>query len=187
MLSKVKAWVMGLLALIGVLATALGIKGLFNRRPAPVLVIPGASAAKQEAEEQGKREERAQTLEERLQALLSGTLALLLVFCASAGPARAADALPPAENQVYIPQTYDELLKYYKEAIYLLQQYHDLYAEAEASNKALLKANEELRSLAAEQQKMLMKGLDRKPLSFLGGAIATPSGTGVLLGVSWSP
>lgn len=90
-------------------------------------------------------------------------------------------------DQPYIPQTYEELLRYYKDALSLLQQYDALYREADASNKALLQANAELRSLVEKQQSFIANNEGRKRLGVIGGVTVAYGSSGVVLGVLWIP
>jgi hypothetical protein len=152
--------------------------------PAIEKPLPGQALESSEQEAAKSRVERAKVLRDILQKLLTGGLTVLLIVgTVSPGWCRAADA----PSQPYIPQTYDELLAYYREAIALLQQYDSLYKEADASNRALLQANAELRSLVEKQQTFITTAAGRRHIGAISGVALTGGDPGVYLGVLWLP
>jgi hypothetical protein len=187
MLKRVLGWLSTLLAVVGA-----ALAGWFAHRftgginkpttppPAVPNPLPGASSKDLETEAYKRRKEAAKKLEERLRALMQGGLTLILVCLLALAPGAALAAEP------YIPATYEELLTYYRESLSILQEYHDLYAKAEASNLALLKANEELRSLVERQQKVIVEDAGRRRFGAVGGVILLQQGPGVLFGVQYN-
>lgn len=79
---------------------------------------------------QGDRQARAEAAKKKLEKIMTG--ALVLALCLVTFPAMATG------QDIYIPESYDELLEYYLAAIEVAQEYRALYEEAEAEVDRLL-------------------------------------------------
>jgi hypothetical protein len=187
MFKRVLGWISTLLAVVGAVLAGWFARGIARgvakpTTPPPAVPnpLPGASSKDLETEAHKRRKEAAKKLEERLRALMQGGLTVILMCLLALAPSVTLAAEP------YTPATYEELLAYYRESLSILQEYHDLYAKAEASNLALLKANEELRSLVERQQQVIVEDVGRRRFGAVGGVILLQQGPGVLLGVQYN-
>lgn len=164
-----------LFALLGFLAALL----LFWRRKEP----PGIEEARQvvtEAKktageivrEKAEREKKAAELKERLKKITTGTLVLVFLICSSA-----------AGQNVYTPESYDELVEYYLAAVEVAQEYQRLYEAAEADVDRLLA---QVDALAAEVERLAghVEHYRRPAWGLSGGLRLTGRGAGWALGVS---
>jgi hypothetical protein len=173
------------------LAVGIGIVGWFLRgklsgsgktQVAPVVnPLPGEASAPLDVEAQKTRQEQAKELDKRYQKLYGGGLSLLLFVLIVLIPL----AVPfgAMAQEPVVPQSYEELVQYYKESLSLLTEYRKLYMEAEQANAVLLKANAELRVLAEKQQSVIVQNDEKRRLSLLGGVTLAPEAVGLLFGV----
>lgn len=93
---------------------------------------------------------------------------------------------PPPD--LYIPDSYEELVEMYKEAVMIAIEYQQLYLEAEQDIEVLVRSNENLQKLIEAQREIIEELLRRKGFGIITGLNITPANlenTGILLGVEY--
>jgi len=93
---------------------------------------------------------------------------------------------PPPD--LYIPDSYEELVEMYKEAVMIAIEYQQLYLEAEQDIEVLVRSNENLQKLIEAQREIIEELLKRKGFGIITGLNITPANlenTGILLGVEY--
>ena len=128
--------------------------------------------ADQEKESSENRQNRAERAEKKRNRFILPILILFL--CAS--------TVAYAGENLFIPDTYDELREYYIELWDLSEEYRALYYEAEASVKALQESNDRLQQIIADQQAYI-DSLRRPKFGVSAGGSWTPSGWGANAGL----
>ena len=129
------------------------------------------------------REERLKKHKE-LQDRMNRFFCIFLIF-AILSVAVLAGEPPP---NLYIPDSYEELVEMYKEAVLLAIEYQQLYLEAETDNELLLKSIEKLQKLIEAQREIIEALLKRKGFGIVTGLNITPvnlENTGILLGIEY--
>lgn len=89
---------------------------------------------------------------------------------------------------LYIPDSYEELVEMYKEAVMIAIEYQQLYLEAEQDIEVLVRSNENLQKLIEAQREIIEELLKRKGFGIITGLNITPANlenTGILLGVEY--
>lgn len=89
---------------------------------------------------------------------------------------------------LYIPDSYEELVEMYKEAVMIAIEYQQLYLEAEQDIEVLVRSNENLQKLIEAQREIIDELLKRKGFGIITGLNITPANlenTGILLGVEY--
>lgn len=89
---------------------------------------------------------------------------------------------------LYIPDSYEELVEMYKEAVMIAIEYQQLYLEAEQDIEVLVRSNENLQKLIEAQREIIEELLKRKGFDIITGLNITPANlenTGILLGVEY--
>ena len=129
------------------------------------------------------REERLKKHKE-LQDRMNRFFGIFLIFAILSVAALAGE--PPPD--LYIPDSYEELVEMYKEAVLLAIEYQQLYLEAEQDIEVLVRSNENLQKLIEVQREIIEKLLKRKGFGIITGLNITPANlenTGILLGVEY--
>jgi len=131
-------------------------------------------------QDQGDRKERAKAAREKLGKIVSGTLTL--AFCFMISLAMATPAIATGQ-EIYIPESYDELVEYYLAAVEVAQEYQALYEEAEAEVTRLLG---QVGILETEVERLAgyIERHCRPEWGLSGGMIVTGDGAGWSLGVA---
>jgi len=129
------------------------------------------------------REERLKKHKE-LQDRMNRFFGIFLIFAILSVAVLAGE--PPPE--LYIPDSYEELVEMYKEAVMIAIEYQQLYLEAEQDIEVLVRSNENLQKLIEVQREIIEKLLKRKGFGIITGLNITPANlenTGILLGVEY--
>jgi len=129
------------------------------------------------------REERLKKHKE-LQDRMNRFFGIFLIF-AILSVAVLAGEPPP---NLYIPDSYEELVEMYKEAVMIAIEYQQLYLEAEQDIEVLVRSNENLQKLIEAQREIIEELLKRKGFGIITGLNITPANlenTGILLGVEY--
>lgn len=129
------------------------------------------------------REERLKKHKE-LQDRMNRFFGIFLIF-AILSVAVLAGEPPP---NLYIPDSYEELVEMYKEAVMIAIEYQQLYLEAEQDIEVLVRSNENLQKLIEAQREIIEELLRRKGFGIITGLNITPANlenTGILLGVEY--
>ena len=129
------------------------------------------------------REERLKKHKE-LQDRMNRFFCIFLIF-AILSVAVLAGEPPP---NLYIPDSYEELVEMYKEAVLLAIEYQQLYLEAEQDIEVLVRSNENLQRLIEAQREIIEALLKRKGFGIITGLNITPANlenTGILLGIEY--
>ncbi len=129
------------------------------------------------------REERLKKHKE-LQDRMNRFFGIFLIF-AILSVAVLAGEPPP---NLYIPDSYEELVEMYKEAVMIAIEYQQLYLEAEQDIEVLVRSNENLQKLIEAQREIIEELLKRKDFGIITGLNITPANlenTGILLGVEY--
>lgn len=129
------------------------------------------------------REERLKKHKE-LQDRMNRFFGIFLIF-AILSVAVLAGEPPP---NLYIPDSYEELVEMYKEAVMIAIEYQQLYLEAEQDIEVLVRSNENLQKLIEAQREIIDELLKRKGFGIITGLNITPANlenTGILLGVEY--
>lgn len=112
------------------------------------------------AKNKANREKQAADLKERLKKITTGTLILVFLICV---PVKAQDI------EIYIPDSYEELVEYYRATVEVALEYQRLYEQAEADVDRLLRENAKL-----SEQLEIMIQYHRKPkVGLTAGAIVS--------------
>lgn len=128
------------------------------------------------------REERLKKHKE-LQDRMNRFFCIFLVFTILSVAALAGK--PPPD--LYIPDSYEELVEMYKEAVMIAIEYQQLYLEAEADNEILLKSIENLQKLIEAQQEIIDRYL-RNDLKLSAGLNIVPmnlQNSGIILSLEY--
>lgn len=156
-------------AILGLLATIF----LFWRQKKPPniekaeqVLDESKKTAGEIVKEKAEREKQATDLKEKLKKITTGTLILVFLICV---PVMAAQD----DVYIYIPDSYEELVEYYKATVEVAMEYQRLYEEAEADVGRLLEENARL-----SEQLEIMIQYTRKPKIGLtvGGIISAHPG-----------
>lgn len=129
------------------------------------------------------REERLKKHKE-LQDRMNRFFGIFLIFAILSVAVLAGE--PPPD--LYIPDSYEELVEMYKEAVMIAIEYQQLYLEAEQDIEVLVRSNENLQKLIEAQREIIDKLLKRKGFGIITGLNITPANlenTGILLGVEY--
>lgn len=129
------------------------------------------------------REERLKKHKE-LQDRMNRFFGIFLIFAILSVAVLAGE--PPPD--LYIPDSYEELVEMYKEAVMIAIEYQQLYLEAEQDIEVLVRSNENLQKLIDVQREIIEKLLKRKGFGIITGLNITPANlenTGILLGVEY--
>lgn len=129
------------------------------------------------------REERLKKHKE-LQDRMNRFFGIFLIFAILSVAALAGE--PPPD--LYIPDSYEELVEMYKEAVLLAIEYQQLYLEAEQDIEVLVRSNENLQKLIEVQREIIEELLRRKGFGIVTGLNITPANlenTGILLGIEY--
>jgi len=129
------------------------------------------------------REERLKKHKE-LQDRMNRFFGIFLIFAILSVAVLAGE--PPPE--LYIPDSYEELVEMYKEAVMIAIEYQQLYLEAEQDIEVLVRSNENLQKLIEAQREIIEELLKRKGFGIITGLNITPANlenTGILLGVEY--
>lgn len=129
------------------------------------------------------REERLKKHKE-LQDRMNRFFGIFLIFAILSVAVLAGE--PPPD--LYIPDSYEELVEMYKEAVMIAIEYQQLYLEAEQDIEVLVRSNENLQKLIEAQREIIEKLLKRKGFGIITGLNITPANlenTGILLGVEY--
>lgn len=129
------------------------------------------------------REERLKKHKE-LQDRMNRFFGIFLIFAILSVAVLAGE--PPPD--LYIPDSYEELVEMYKEAVMIAIEYQQLYLEAEQDIEVLVRSNENLQKLIEVQREIIDKLLKRKGFGIITGLNITPANlenTGILLGVEY--
>lgn len=130
------------------------------------------------------REERLKKHKE-LQDRMNRFFSIVLIFAILSVAALAGEPPP----NLYIPDSYEELVEMYKEAVLLAIEYQQLYLEAEQDIEVLVRSNENLQRLIEAQREIIETLLKRKSFSIVTGLNITPANlknTGVILGIGYA-
>ena len=129
------------------------------------------------------REERLKKHKE-LQDRMNRFFCIFLIFAVLSVAALAGE--PPPD--LYIPDSYEELVEMYKEAVLLAIEYQQLYMEAEQDIEVLVRSNENLQKLIEAQREIIEALLKHKGFGIVTGLNITPANlknTGILLGIEY--
>ena len=129
------------------------------------------------------REERLKKHKE-LQDRMNRFFGIFLIFAILSVAVLAGE--PPPD--LYIPDSYEELVEMYKEAVMIAIEYQQLYLEAEQDIEVLVRSNENLQKLIEAQREIIEKLLKRKGFGIITGLNITPANlenTGILLGIEY--
>ena len=129
------------------------------------------------------REERLKKHKE-LQDRMNRFFGIFLIFAILSVAVLAGE--PPPD--LYIPDSYEELVEMYKEAVMIAIEYQQLYLEAEQDIEVLVRSNENLQKLIEAQREIIEELLKRKGFGIITGLNITPANlenTGILLGVEY--
>ena len=129
------------------------------------------------------REERLKKHKE-LQDRMNKFFSIVLIFAILSVAALAGEPPP----NLYIPDSYEELVEMYKEAVLLAIEYQQLYLEAEQDIEVLVRSNENLQKLIEAQREIIEALLKRKGFGIVTGLNITPANlknTGILLGIEY--
>ena len=129
------------------------------------------------------REERLKRHKE-LQDRMNRFFSIVLIFAILSVAALAGE--PPPD--LYIPDSYEELVEMYKEAVMIAIEYQQLYLEAEQDIEVLVRSNENLQRLIEAQREIIEALLKRKGFGIVTGLNITPANlknTGILLGIEY--
>lgn len=162
-------------AILGLLAAFL----LFWRQKRP----PDMEKAEQVLDESKKttgeitknkadREKQAADLKEKLKKITTGTLILVFLVCV---PVMAAQD----DVYIYIPDSYEELVEYYKATVDVAMEYQRLYEAAEADVDRLLEENRKL----SEQLEIMIQYNRQRRLGLTVGGIISPN-PGLFVGLT---
>ena len=128
------------------------------------------------------REERLKKHKE-LQDRMNRFFSIVLIFTILSVVALAGE--PPPD--LYIPDSYEELVEMYKEAVMIAIEYQQLYMEAETDNELLLKSIENLQKLIEAQQEIINRYL-RNDLKLSAGLNIVPmnlQNSGIILSLEY--
>ena len=128
------------------------------------------------------REERLKKHKE-LQDRINRFFSIVLIFAILSVTALAGEPPP----NLYIPDSYEELVEMYKEAVLLAIEYQQLYLEAETDNEILLKSIENLQKLIEAQQEIIDRYL-RNDLKLSAGLNIVPmnlQNSGIILSLEY--
>ena len=129
------------------------------------------------------REERLKKHKE-LQDRMNRFFGIFLIFAILSVAVLAGE--PPPD--LYIPDSYEELVEMYKEAVMIAIEYQQLYLEAEQDIEVLVRSNENLQKLIEAQREIIEELLKRKGFGIITGLNITPANlenTGILLGIEY--
>ena len=129
------------------------------------------------------REERLKKHKE-LQDRMNRFFGIFLIFAILSVATLAGE--PPSD--LYIPDSYEELVEMYKEAVMIAIEYQQLYLEAEQDIEVLVRSNENLQKLIEAQREIIEALLKRKGFGIVTGLNITPANlenTGILLGIEY--
>ena len=164
-----------LCAILGLLATIL----LFWRQKKPPAVEKAERALDESkktvgeiVENKADREKQAADLKERLKKITTGTLILVFLFCT---PVMAAQD----DVYIYIPDSYEELVEYYKATVEVAMEYQRLYEAAEADVNRLLEENARL----SEQLEIMIQYTRKPKIGLTVGGIISPN-PGIFVGLT---
>ena len=118
------------------------------------------------------REKKAADLKDKLKKITTGTLILVFLFCV---PVMAAQD----DVYIYIPDSYEELVEYYKATVEVALEYQRLYEEAEADIDRLLEENRKL----SEQLEIMIQYNRQRRLGLTVGGIISPN-PGIFVGLT---
>lgn len=160
-------------AILGLLAAIL----LFWRQKKPPIIKKAEQTldeskktASEIVKEKAEREKQATDLKERLKKITTGTLILVFLVCV---PVMAQDI------EIYIPDSYEELVEYYKATVEVALEYQRLYEAAEADVDRLLAENAKL----SEQLETMIKYNRQRRLGLTAGGIISPN-PGLFIGLT---
>ena len=129
------------------------------------------------------REERLKKHKE-LQDRMNRFFGIFLIFTILSVAALAGE--PPPD--LYIPDSYEEMVEMYKEAVMIAIEYQRLYLEAEQDIEVLVRSNENLQRLIEAQREIIEALLKRKGFGIVTGLNIVPANlknTGILLGIEY--
>lgn len=132
------------------------------------------------------RKERDKKLSKRLNKHFDIFIIIILSLSILAIPVLA--ETPDIKN-LKIPDTYDKLVPKYRDMALIAIEYQQLYREAEADNKELIKSNENMQQLIEAQQEIIDKLLKQNSGSIgvftgINYTPAKPLNSGVIVGVN---
>jgi len=163
-----------------------GVAALFGWRTRQMIEdIEQEVVREKKAVEQVKknREERLKKHKE-LQDRMNRFFGILLIFAILSVAVLAGE--PPPD--LYIPDSYEELVEMYKEAVMIAIEYQQLYLEAEQDIEVLVRSNENLQRLIEAQREIIEALLKRKGFGIVTGLNITPANlenAGILLGIEY--
>ena len=118
------------------------------------------------------RERQAADLKDKLRKITTGTLILVFLFCV---PVMAAQD----DVYIYIPDSYEELVEYYKAVAEVALEYQRLHEEAEADVGRLLEENRKL----SEQLEIMIQYTRKPKIGLTAGGIISPN-PGIFVGLT---